>query len=278
MTLYTALEFNEKFKDKLFIKLTNESENHRCFQYQTGLNTDIIPFNPTGKYQAGGLYFCELNKLGEWINYVTINLEGKYDSMFYVRFVKIPHGAEVYEEIDSFKSDQLILGERQKIEDLEIWNDQSYCLMTVKLNGYALQYVRNQTDEICLEAVKKCGSVLKYVINQTHEICLQAVQNDHAALQYVNHQTPEICLEAIKKNGLALRYVNHKTFELCLQAVESNYWAIEYVQNQTIDICLIALKKNPYTIRFIKDELKEISIETYEKISNRRFFVDDEIY
>jgi len=36
-------------------------------------------------------------------------------------------------------------------------------LEAVKENGYALQYVINQTPEICLEAVKEDGNALRYV-------------------------------------------------------------------------------------------------------------------
>ena len=59
------------------------------------------------------------------------------------------------------------------------------CIKAVKENGYALQYVKEQTEDICLAAVKQNGF----------------------ALQYVKEQTPEICLEAVKQNELALRYV-----------------------------------------------------------------------
>ena len=36
-------------------------------------------------------------------------------------------------------------------------------LEAVKQNGFALQYVKEQTEEICLEAVKQDGYALKFV-------------------------------------------------------------------------------------------------------------------
>ena len=36
-------------------------------------------------------------------------------------------------------------------------------LEAVKQNGYALQYVREQTPEMCIEAVKQNGDALRYV-------------------------------------------------------------------------------------------------------------------
>ena len=37
------------------------------------------------------------------------------------------------------------------------------CLEAVKQNGFALQYVKEQTSEICLEAVKQNELALRYV-------------------------------------------------------------------------------------------------------------------
>ena len=58
-------------------------------------------------------------------------------------------------------------------------------LEAVKRNGFALQFVMDQTEEICLEAVKQNGLALKYVQNQTEAICIEAVKEDGDALWYV---------------------------------------------------------------------------------------------
>ena len=62
------------------------------------------------------------------------------------------------------------------------------CLTAVKQNGYVLEYVKEQTDEICLAAVKRNSGALDYVIKQTDEICLAAVKQDGYALQYVKNK------------------------------------------------------------------------------------------
>jgi hypothetical protein len=51
-------------------------------------------------------------------------------------------------------------------------------LQKVKQDGYALQYVKEQTLELCLEAMKQDGCALKYVKEQTYELCLEAVKQD----------------------------------------------------------------------------------------------------
>ena len=104
---------------------------------------------------------------------------------------------------------------KQKWDNLSVKKNLSgkEALEAVKQDGYALQFVNEQTPEICLEAVKQYGYALSYVNEQTPEICLEAVKRDGGALSYVNEQTPEICLEAVKQYGYALRFVNEDMFE-----------------------------------------------------------------
>ena len=47
--------------------------------------------------------------------------------------------------------------------DFNSWLDQDYCLTAVEKDGYALKYVKDQTEAICLAAVEKDGYALKYV-------------------------------------------------------------------------------------------------------------------
>jgi len=52
------------------------------------------------------------------------------------------------------------------------WDDEKECLKAVKENGWALQYVKNQTPEICLAAVKEDADALRYVktVNCSYEL------------------------------------------------------------------------------------------------------------
>ena len=76
---------------------------------------------------------------------------------------------------------------REKYNDLKLKKNLEgiEALEAVKKNGYALQFVQNQTEEICLEAVKKNGYALQYVQNQTEAICLEAVKQGLHALKYI---------------------------------------------------------------------------------------------
>ena len=68
------------------------------------------------------------------------------------------------------------------------WNDEDYCLAAVKNNGFALQFVKEQTEEICLVAVKGNGLALQFVEEQTEEICLAAVKQSGEALEYIDKE------------------------------------------------------------------------------------------
>jgi len=78
----------------------------------------------------------------------------------------------------------------------------------VKRNGYALQYVKDQTADVCMEAVKRNGYALQYVKDQTADVCMEAVKQDGEALRYVKDQTADVCMEAVKQDGYALQYVD----------------------------------------------------------------------
>jgi len=89
-----------------FYKITNEKECHHGLQYHDGLNEDIVPFNPSGDCETGGIYFAREDILsfliyGPWIREVTL-----------------PEDAQIYKNPLSpvkWKADKVILGKRREI-------------------------------------------------------------------------------------------------------------------------------------------------------------------
>ena len=81
--------------------------------------------------------------------------------------------------------------------EFELWFDEKHCLEAVKNEGYALQYVKEQSETVCLEAVKNEGYALKYVKEQSETVCLEAVKRNSDALQYVKER--RTFLKLIKK-------------------------------------------------------------------------------
>ncbi len=209
------LKIPSDFLDKTFIKLTNSSEIHYNFKYQTGLNIDVLDFNPTGSCSSGGLYFTDLTNMHYWLNHL-------YD-IKYLRYVTLLDNEPIYVEDNKYKVKQFILSERIKIK--EFIKSQNM-IDIISEYPYELKYIKNQTDEICKIAVKQEGYTLVYVKNQIDEICKIAVKQYGRALEYVKNQTDEICQLAVKEDGLALEYVKNQTDEICQLAVMQDGRAI----------------------------------------------------
>ena len=91
---------------KNYYKILNQEEDHKGMKYKSGLNEDILPFNPSGDCTSGGIYFAKDDILafldyGPWIRRVTI-----------------PEGEPVYENPGTpkkFKAHRVRLGRKFKI-------------------------------------------------------------------------------------------------------------------------------------------------------------------
>ncbi len=73
-----------------------------------------------------------------------------------------------------------------------------------------MEYYKYFTTKESLVAVEQNGYALRYVKEQTEAICLVAVEQNGFALQYVKEQTEAICRVAVEQNGDALRYVKEE--------------------------------------------------------------------
>jgi len=64
------------------------------------------------------------------------------------------------------------------------------CLLAVQQNGYAIQFVKDQTEDICLAAVQQNGLALKYVFPecQTYMICRAAIENNPDAIVHIQNE------------------------------------------------------------------------------------------
>ena len=78
-----------------------------------------------------------------------------------------------------------------------------------KLNNMEEDYITDiiRGYEEDLQKVKQDGYALQYVKEQTYELCLAAVKQEGRALHFVKEQTYELCLEAVKQNGWAFQFV-----------------------------------------------------------------------
>jgi hypothetical protein len=264
MQLLTGKKFNEKYNGLIFVKLTNESEIHNGFQFQTGENVDTIKFDPTGECKPGGLYFCEIYKLLQWINL-------GYNKMIYCRYVTITDDAQVYVEKDKFKADKFILSERIKVEDIDVWENEDYCRFAVKNYDYALKYIKPSTNyhQFCITSVKKNWDSVKYVNNSKidaadlKKIYIEAVKRNANSLQYIKTKTFELCMHAVTKQGISLHYMDEKDYTeddwytIVMAAVENNGFALQYVNRQTVEICKAAFKQDKKSFEHVNYNLRK---------------------
>jgi translation elongation factor P/translation initiation factor 5A len=227
-----------------FVKLTNPDGINREFQHKEGLNEDIYELNRNEECAKGGLYFCQYKDIGEWI--------GNYGDALIWK-VEIPEGEEVIEYRAKLKAKRIILSEPKKAyEDCKIRK------LAVQHNGWALQFVKEQTEELCKLAVQQNGLALQFVKEKTAELCKLAVQQNGWALQFVKEQTEEMCKLAVKQNGWDLQYVKEQTEELCKLAVKQNVLALQFVNEQTEEICKLAVQRDGWALQYVKEQTEEI--------------------
>ena len=90
-----------------YYKITNEKEIHDNMQYKDGLNVDVLPWNPKGDCQKGGIYFASTDILA-FLDYGC-----------WIRKVEVPEGVEIYEnpgDPKKYKAPKVFLHPRRKID------------------------------------------------------------------------------------------------------------------------------------------------------------------
>lgn len=283
-TVMSGSDFNSFFNRSTFVKLLRSGENHWGMQYKTGLNEDIVPFNPHGAYEPGGIGFIDEKDIDIWQN-------GQH---FYIRKVKIPDNAQVYIENDSYKADKIILGKPKELKnddqlcDIYVQKYSCYsplrmiskktfdqCAHYVKRNGLALEFVPDKfkTIDLCKMAILSNTFAIRFVPEQllSREMYEYAVSSNGLALEFVpnyseleeniNEETRDInewklklYKMAVSSNGLALGLIKaeYRTNELCELSVQNNGWALLYVPEQTKTICKLAAKQNHKMLDYVE--------------------------
>lgn len=107
MHVLKGLEFNQKYTNKKFYRLTKSNEIHNGYKFCDGLNVDTLQIGLIDDFQIEGLYFCEEKYVKNWLTYT--------DDLTYIREVTIPDDATVCIEKYELKADKFILEPRQLI-------------------------------------------------------------------------------------------------------------------------------------------------------------------
>lgn len=93
-----------------YVKVMNNKCCHYGMQYKDGLNEDIHPFVSKETCGKGGLYFCKLRDIHNWIHIC-------YQWMEYIWDVEIPEGEEIIDMGDKLKAHRIILSNKRNIWD-----------------------------------------------------------------------------------------------------------------------------------------------------------------
>ncbi len=179
---------------KTYYKIMDVSMNNRGFQYVIGENKLNESFVKDGWCSGGGLYFCKLENVVEWM--------GLYDYGLICE-VSVPATAKVI--VHSING----VAVKYKTDVLVVSNPLPYHEFIQKHN-------------LQLAAVNYDPNNLCYVDDQTESLCCIAVQKEPDSLRHVKKQTDVICFAAVQKNGYTIRHVIHKTKDICAAAIKQN--------------------------------------------------------
>jgi ankyrin repeat protein len=184
----------------MYFKITNESENHHKFQYETGLNILVEKFNddPNESCCAGGFYFTDAKHILKFLDYGI-----------YLREVILPTDNPDFKMIkdkdsDKYRANMIILSKRYDLADVA-----TYKYLTengADINVYAAYILRynagkgylavvkylvenyNIGIDIALQDSARFGhlDIVKYLIDEDADVCVDdnlafklAVQNGH---------------------------------------------------------------------------------------------------
>lgn len=84
------------------------------------------------------------------------------------------------------------------------------------------------------DILKINGLALEHIKDPTHEEILIALHSNSRAIKFVKNQTDEYCKIAVLDNGLTIRNITNQTEEICLMAVLQNETAITLIKDQNL--------------------------------------------
>ena len=211
---YTGKEFKKLCPHTLY-RITNEDEIHNGFQYNTGLNVDTLPFNPTESCKSGGMYFFDRTQIKDYKKYAMM--------AYWIRQVIILEDEDslVYVEEGKYKTNKFILNDRIRIGYDE--PDQLCEMYDMCINLCSRPFDAEYKENLHYLTLKKYPYFFRDHNKRTEELCLEAINQDASNLQYVEIQTEEMCLEAVKRDAMSLLFVKEQTHNICLEAVKNKH-------------------------------------------------------
>jgi len=289
--MISGKEFNEKYKDMRFVKLTNGTNNHNGHQYTEGPNVCPDSFNPNPDCKGHGFYFCKEDDFIKWLYY-------NKTPMYHIWNVRIINKASVVVMKNKIKCDRFILSECKSI-----WDNQELCDIIVKEDGLMLGFVIKQSNQQCIDAVTQNPIAIGFVNDQTDEINKIIIEKDKSNVQYVLKKTHELSaivaddiglkeetikelpentkeikdaikelsentedlqLKSVKENGLNLKDISNPSQQVCNFAIDQNKDAFQFIpkEKQTFEMCLKMVKLDGFLLQYVHCQTQEICNES----------------
>jgi hypothetical protein len=135
-------------------------------------------------------------------------------------------------------------------------------LAAVKCNGFAIEHIKNPSEEVKLAAVKRNGLAIKFIENPSEEIQLAAVNTNENSVKFIENPSEEVQLAAIRKSpvGTAILYIENPSEAVQLAAMAKTGRCIQFVKNPSEKVQFAALEEWGFAIAYIHDPSEEMQL------------------
>ena len=107
----------------------------------------------------------------------------RYYNLFKSRLFEIEADGKIMEASNT----KMVCSKIRLVREIlpEEWQTEENFLKILKIDGFAIQFIKDPTPEMQLEAVKRDGYAIEFIENPTVEVQLEAVKRDGYAIQFI---------------------------------------------------------------------------------------------
>lgn len=114
-------------------------------------------------------------------------------------------------------------------------------LELIKNKPFAIDYIKNPSEDLQLEAVKQNGYAIEYINNPSERVQIEAIKQYPFNIEYIHNPSEKLQLEAVKENPLAIIYIKNPTEKVIQEAIKGLNYSFD----------------SEYMLRHIENDLKE---------------------
>lgn len=126
-------------------------------------------------------------------------------------------------------------------------------LVEVKRYKYAIEYLKDPSEEVKLAAVEQEGDLIVHIENPSEKVQLIAVKQRGYVIRHIKNPSVKVQLTAVKRHGCAITHIKNPSREVQLASLEQDPRAIGYIENPSEEMQLIAVRMNGDTLYLISN-------------------------